>query len=131
MPSAIVSSRRGDAAVAGVDLDRLHALLLGGVEGVADPAERRLRALDAVDDQVVVGARRVVGAGRLVLAALLGEVGDGELDERVVRAGLLTGAGDVERRVREVGGVRRPDLGGQLVVSLQLAVPSDSGPTRA
>ena len=63
-PSPIVSGRRGDAAVATVDLDRLHALLLGGVERVADPAERRLRALDAVDDQVVVGARRVVGAGR-------------------------------------------------------------------
>ena len=68
MPSAMVSARRGDAAVAGVDLDRLHALLLGLVVGEADPAERRLGALDALDDEVVVGARRVVGAGRLVLA---------------------------------------------------------------
>ena len=32
--------RRGDAPVAGVDLDRLHAVLLSGVEGEPDPSER-------------------------------------------------------------------------------------------
>ena len=45
-----------------------------------------------------LGLDGVVGPRRLVLATLLGEVGDGELDERVVGAGLLAGAGDVERQ---------------------------------
>ena len=59
---------RGHAAVAAVDLDGLEASLLLDVEGVADPPEGRVGALDALDDHVVVRRCDVVGPGYGVLA---------------------------------------------------------------
>ena len=88
--------RRGDAAVAAVDLDLLDRVAGALGEGEADPAEAAVAALDAGDDGVVVGLRGVVGADRLDLVlgdgagleASLGRVAERELDEGVVGARL-------------------------------------------
>ena len=69
---------RRDAAVAGVDLERLQLVLVLVVVGEAEVAECALLARDAVDDHVVVLARAVVRAARALLAVdRVGEVVEG------------------------------------------------------
>ena len=59
---------------------------------------------------------RVVGTHFLGRATLFGEVGDRELDERVVRAALLAGTVDHEIGVGERRVLDGADLGGEVVV---------------
>src|SRR3546814_10154713 len=61
----------------------LHASALGrlGSEGEAHPAEAGVGALDALDDDVVVGRCLVVGASRGLCAAVLVELLDHRLDD--------------------------------------------------
>src|SRR3954468_5659795 len=103
--------RRHALAVLASHLEQLDLVLVLVGEGEPDPAERGGVAADALDDHVVVrrglvvlarGARLVLG-DLLGLDPLLGDRGEGQLDEGVVGAGLLTRGGDRERRVGQLG----------------------------
>ena len=86
------------AAVAAVDFEELHAR---GVhrEREAHPAEAGVAGLDALQYDVVVARRAVVGAGGGCDTGFLCEMLKDDLDERVEGARLLAGAVDVQRGV--------------------------------
>ena len=78
VPSSIVLRSRCDASGAVVDGDELELVEVLGVVGVAEIAEGVAVAVDALDEEVVVLAREIVGAAGPCLADdLLSEVVEG------------------------------------------------------
>src|SRR5215207_3031469 len=120
-------------ALAVVDLDGLHLVLVLVGECKTHPAQGVLGLGDAVDDRVVVARGLVVLARGLRLLRgdparldpLLGRIAQRDLDEAVVRARFLTRSGDLELGLGELG--RAPELGGEGLRFLPVVEPLGFG----
>ena len=113
MPSPIVSTLGATHPSPVSICDGLHPVLLGLVVGEADPAERGVRALDALDDHVVVRAGVVVGPCGRVLGHAPRQVA--MRTRRSCRTCRTPHRAPRSPGRRRGGSCRRADLCGQLV----------------